>query len=584
MAPSPFVQASPQALPSVLPFVNLQLPAERAEGLHNELHPQVGTVEKSFQQIPGDMLRPGSMPVVGQASPMFRPAAQQRVDPAPRTPPPPPPGPQNSKLKRQPLPGGGAWESKLFGTEPSLTQVGSPRQIPPVLQTSAGLRSDSWTETASAECLTPWHHRVPIALFSVPMAMGMVGLAWQRANTALPSQDVPKVIGDIILVLSALGWAVLFLLWVLKAAVARDEIAAEFVHPTSSHLFAVPSIALIIFSAGCVAPVDSAKSEGDLTLDTAWDIGRALAALGVAGHVLMSLVTLRRHLLRPSPLLHMTPASLLLPTGLLLVGLPTGVLHESWREVGIGCWTAGVFFWVVLSATMLLGSAADEGVDEHLRSSFAALLVPPAVAASAHGSLIAGADGVTRGLCYFSLLLVLLMVSLLKSLWKGSSMRHAAVWWSGVFGAGSVALAVAMVGGDSPSVFWQVITWVTLLTASVLMLAAYFSLVASCLRGDVFGSYLLALPSQPPAATKPSGGESPSDGVEANGTPRPRHDRRANRLRRRRRETHESGDGEEPQDEEMDTEMDEMDINVEASLRPSGFRMGIKKKPAQPAA
>jgi hypothetical protein len=89
---------------------------------------------------------------------------------------------------------------------------------------------------------------IPAAFFGIVLGLAGLGNAWRAAHQAW---QLPALVGEALMALAAIVWALLVLLFVLKWSLARDEALGEAHHPVQCCFIGLAGVAtmLIAFAA-----------------------------------------------------------------------------------------------------------------------------------------------------------------------------------------------------------------------------------------------------------------------------------------------------------------------------------------------
>lgn len=264
---------------------------------------------------------------------------------------------------------------------------------------------------------------LPLPLLVLPMGLGGVGLAWRQAAETL---GAPGLVGEALLLLTALVWLLVVGLQGLRALRHTDALLAEARHPVRAAFMAAPTIGLMIISAA-LWPYAHAP-------------GAALWAVAVALHLLLAMVLLRRVLGGRADAAVLAPPLLIPFVGNILApvfGVRMGFVDASWMMFGVG-----FLLWLMVAPLLLHRLLAGPP----LKPSLAILLAPPAVAALALAQLTGAAGGMVLALVGVALLVAAVLVSLAGDFAK---VPFSLTWWGFTFP--SAAFAVMLMAAGFPA-------------------------------------------------------------------------------------------------------------------------------------
>ncbi|MFC0407119.1 dicarboxylate transporter/tellurite-resistance protein TehA [Roseomonas elaeocarpi] len=275
---------------------------------------------------------------------------------------------------------------------------------------------------------------IPVSFFG--MVLGLVGLGggWRLAHRVW---GLPAVIGEVLLALGVLVWAVLIVLYAAKWLLARDAARAEIAHPVQCCFAGLTGVATMLVAAALL-PLSQA-------------LATVLYAAGAA-------VTLLFALWRSGQLWQgereagATTAILYLPAvaGSFVTGTGAAALgFTDWGQLAFG---AGLFSWLAIESVLLHRLYHGPVMPAALRPTLGIQLAPPVVGAVCYLSVTAGPpDLVAHALLGYGLLQALLLLRLLPWI---RQQPFAPSYWAFSFGVTALAnAALIMVGrGDDGAV------------------------------------------------------------------------------------------------------------------------------------
>ena len=261
--------------------------------------------------------------------------------------------------------------------------------------------------------------RLPVALFTIVMGLGGLGLAWRQAHEAI---DMPAIVGETILTAAAVVFATVATLFVVKLARYPAVVAADFQHPVKVAFFPSISIGLLLLAAGALH-YDSNLAEG-------------IWLVGAAAHLTFAVVIFRRWIIRNVEILHANPAWFIPVVGNIvapLAGAPLGYGDLSWFFLSVG-----LVFWLVLFSIVLNRIIFHEPLPERSLPTLVILLAPPAIGSVAYIELTGVVDGFARILFFTALFIALLLAAMIRLFLQ---VRFALSWWAYTFPTAGLAAA-----------------------------------------------------------------------------------------------------------------------------------------------
>ena len=300
---------------------------------------------------------------------------------------------------------------------------------------------------------------MPLPLLGSVLGLGGLGLMWRVAATTL---GMPGWIGETILVLMTLDFALLTALHALRALRHPATLRAEFCSPSLAPFFSIFSIGGLL-----VAAMLTPHWPGAARL--LWEVS-VLLLFGLAA------VLLSRWLRGEADPALLAPPLIIPFVASLLAALTGGPLDHadiSWAMLGIG-----LLFWLPLQTLLLHRLLVGPTLPPPLRPTVMILLAPPSVLALALLSLeghVGPAALACTGLA--TLVAAALALKLAHMVAAGFSLA----WWSFTFPAcayavllmqllparmGGVGVVIAAMGLAVATVIVLIVAWRTLLWAA----------------------------------------------------------------------------------------------------------------------
>ena len=265
----------------------------------------------------------------------------------------------------------------------------------------------------------PWLMRLPVALFTVVIGLGGLGLAWRQAHQAI---GVPMIIGEAILAAAAAVFMTVGALFVVKLLRYPAVVAADFRHPVKVAFFPAISIGLLLLAAAAL-PYDHGLAE-------------VIWLVGAPAHLTFAVVIFRRWIVHNVEILHASPAWFIPVVGNIvapLAGAPLGYGDVSWFFLSVG-----LVFWLVLFSIVLNRIIFHDQLPERFLPTLFILLAPPAIGMVAYAGLTGAVDGFARILFFTALFIALLLVSMARLFLR---IRFALSWWAYTFPTAALAAA-----------------------------------------------------------------------------------------------------------------------------------------------
>jgi tellurite resistance protein len=272
------------------------------------------------------------------------------------------------------------------------------------------------SETAEAPA-GAWLAHLPVALFTIVMGLGGLGLAWRRAAEAL---GAPAAVGEAILLAAGLVFVGIAGLYLAKVVRHPGAAVAEFEHPVKVAFFPAMSVGLLLLAAGALYYSRAAA-------ELLWIIAAVL-------HLSFAVIIFRRWIVRNVELQHSSPAWFIPVVGNIvapLAGAPLGYGEVSWFFLSVG-----LVFWLVLFAIVLNRIIFHDQMPEKFLPTLFILLAPPAIGMVAYVTLTGAVDGFARVLFFAALFIALLLASMAPLFLR---LKFALGWWAYTFPSASLA-------------------------------------------------------------------------------------------------------------------------------------------------
>ena len=318
---------------------------------------------------------------------------------------------------------------------------------------------------------------VPAAFFGVVLGLVGLGNAWRVATRLWPAA-LPTVIGEAVMLLGVLVWALLVVLYAAKWFVAPAEARAEWEHPVLCCFVGLVPVATLLVALA--------------VLPYARGAALFLFGVGAAGQLAFGVYRTGRLWTGGRDPLATTPV-LYLPTvaGSFVSAIVAGAL--GWSDLGRLFFGAGLFSWLALESVVIGRFYLQAEMPAALRPTFGIQLAPPAVGGVAYLAVTAGPpDFFALGLLGYGLLQALVLLRLTPWLAK---QPFAPSYWAFTFGVAALALgALRLVerGLDRPG--FVALALVLFILANVVVGAIALGSLWLLGRGRLLPAPLLLIP------------------------------------------------------------------------------------------
>ena len=236
---------------------------------------------------------------------------------------------------------------------------------------------------------------VPAAFFA--MVLGLAGLAysWRVAHRIW---GFPEIVGELLMLLAALVWAVLVLLYTAKWIVRRDAAVKELSDPIQCCYVGLVGVTTLLIAGG-VLPYSRSAAQIMLALGACFTGFFALWRTGALWQGGRDPRT--------------TTAVLYLPLGagsFVTASLLGGMGYVDWGQLAFG---AGLFSWLAMESVLLHRLLNEQPLPLALRPTLAIQIAPPTVGALAYLNVTSGApDLLVHAMVGYGLLQALIAIRL----------------------------------------------------------------------------------------------------------------------------------------------------------------------------
>jgi tellurite resistance protein len=263
--------------------------------------------------------------------------------------------------------------------------------------------------------------RVPAAFFGIVLGLGGLGSAWRVAHRVW---GLPAAVGDALMLVAAIVWAVLVALYIGKWIYARAEALGELSHPVQCCFVGLIGVTTILI--------------GGAALPYSYPVAATLFVLGAA-------FTLAFAVWRTGGLWQggrdptTTTAVLYLPTVAGSFVTAAGAAGLGFAELAQMAFGAGVLSWLAIESVLLHRLYTVAMLPAPMRPTLGIQLAPATVGAVAYLSITVGTpDIVAHMLLGYGLLQALVLLRLLPWIRQQS---FAPSYWAFTFGTTALSIA-----------------------------------------------------------------------------------------------------------------------------------------------
>ena len=262
---------------------------------------------------------------------------------------------------------------------------------------------------------------VPASYFGVVLGLAGLGSAWRAAHRVW---SLPAFMGETLMLVGALVWAALVVLYVAKWLFARSEAVAELEHPVQCCFVGLIGVSTSLISLAS-QPYSSALAGPLLAAGALFTLAFALWRTGLLWRG-------ERDPGTTTPVLYLP----LVAGAFVTATAAAGLGYPDWGQLAFG---AGLFSWLAIESVLLHRLYTAAPLPPALRPTLGIQLAPPTVGAVAYLSVSAGPpDLLAHALIGYGLLQALLLLRMLPWILQ---QPFAPSYWAFTFGATSLATA-----------------------------------------------------------------------------------------------------------------------------------------------
>jgi tellurite resistance protein len=262
---------------------------------------------------------------------------------------------------------------------------------------------------------------VPASFFGIVLGLAGLGGSWRAAHEIW---HLPRILGEALMLMAAVVWMVLTILYVLKWILASSEALAEARHPVQCCFVGLIGVATMEIALG-VLPYSLLAGEVAFGSGAAFTLAFALWRTGFLWQGGREPDTTTPVLYLPA-----VAGSFVVATVAASLGYP------DWGQLAFG---AGLFSWLAIESVLLHRLYTVATLPPALRPTLGIQLAPPVVGAVAYVSVTSGPpDILAHALIGYGLLQGLLLLRLLPWIIQ---QPFAPSYWAFTFGATALATA-----------------------------------------------------------------------------------------------------------------------------------------------
>lgn len=264
---------------------------------------------------------------------------------------------------------------------------------------------------------------MPVSYFGIVLGLAGLGNAWRGAEQAW---HLPRFVTDWIYLVAGLVWAVLVVLFILKALLAPDKLAAEAAHPVQCCFIGLAGVATMLIAGGLVP---HERTSACILFGIGFAFTLCFAVWRTGG------------LWQGERDPETTTAVLYLPTvagSFVSASVASALGYADWGQFAFG---AGMFSWLALESVLIHRLLTGPTKAVELRPTLGIQLAPAPVGAVAYIGIGGGApDLFVHALVGYGVLQLLVLARLASWIAKAGAVPGL---WAFSFGVTAMAAAPA---------------------------------------------------------------------------------------------------------------------------------------------
>ena len=304
----------------------------------------------------------------------------------------------------------------------------------------------------------------PISWFSIVMGLAGFAIAWSKTESIF-SLDVPISLGLLALtvVVAGLLAAIYFAKWLKYPG----EVMAEVRHPVKLAFVPTVSISLILLSIA--------------TLHLAPQVSFWLWSIGTVLHLMLTLYVLSSWMHHDRyEIQHLNPAWFIPVVGNILV--PIAGVHHAPAEISWFFFSAGLFFWPVLTAILFYRLIFHASLPGRLLPTLFIFIAPPAVGFISYLNLVGGVDAFAMVLYSVGLFFTLLLA---VQIGYFSKLQFFLSWWAYSFPLAAITIATLAMAEHSGLPFFFILATILLTVLSLVIAGLLVRTVLAIARREI---------------------------------------------------------------------------------------------------
>ena len=303
----------------------------------------------------------------------------------------------------------------------------------------------------------------PIMMYAIVMGLGGLTITYQKAHLWL---GFTKIIGDILMVITATTFMVISVLYMMKYFKYKQQVIAEFNHPIRINFFAAISISMLMLAI-------IFKEEYIPLSAFFWYVGTVL-------HFALTMYTISFWINKNQVLDHSNPAWFIPIVGNVLV--PVGGVGFANAGVLNYFFSVGMFFWIVLFALILNRIIFHHQMASKFMPTLFILIAPPAVGFIAYVKLYGHIDTFALMLFNMGLFFTFLVAFMYKNFIK---IKFFISWWAFVFPVAAMAISSMLMFSKTHDVILFALSYILIAVVTIIVAIVAYNTILTMKEKEI---------------------------------------------------------------------------------------------------
>jgi tellurite resistance protein len=296
--------------------------------------------------------------------------------------------------------------------------------------------------------------------------LGLLGLTLVHKKAA-ELLNFPVDISTVLLYLSSAVFVLILLIYLLKLIKYKKAVLKEVEHPIRINFFPTIGISFLLLSI--------------LNIDHNYQLARIFWLIGIFMQTYFSLFIISRWMHRSTfKIQHFNPSWFIPAVGNILV--PVAGIHMFHKELSWFYFSIGIVLWIVLLTISFYRLFFHEKLADKLMPTIFLLIAPQAVAFISYHKLNGSLDSFARILYYFTLFVVLLLITQIRYFTK---LRYYLSWWAYSFPLSAFTIATMLMFRKTGFAIFNYIANLGFLTVNLLIIVLIYQTIKYILKKEI---------------------------------------------------------------------------------------------------